>query len=362
MKVGIDGRKIPEAATRGPVGTLDHAHELGLDGVFFRSVLDITPTLDSGVLRDVRTRADELGLYLEAGLGKVNPYAMPEAPELRRVGDGDTLLGFERMIAACARIGVRELWAATANRQPYPGFRSYDRFRTDAPWRRQLEATAAFLRKLRPVALDNDVHVNLETHEEITSHEVVRLVEAVGPDVLGIVYDTSNGLHRAEDPVAVARRVAPYVRQTHLKDAALVLAEGGVIMQSRPVGDGVVDFGAILPIVAAANPKVHLTIECRQPDVEGQKTYPTFTTEKRPNVYGTLVEVYDPEWQAGHPDLTVGEFSSYLALAQDFTDRIDSGQEPTVREIAEAKFGYDEAVEAIQVSARHIRQVLADAA
>src|SRR5262245_53363998 len=99
--VGIDGRKMPGATGRGPVENLRYARELGMAGVFFRTVLDMAPDLDPGLLREVRACADELGLYLEAGLGKVNPYAMPEAPELRAVGDGDTLLGFRRMIEAC---------------------------------------------------------------------------------------------------------------------------------------------------------------------------------------------------------------------------------------------------------------------
>jgi sugar phosphate isomerase/epimerase len=37
----------------------------------------------------------------------------------------------------------------------------------------------------------------------------VRLVEHIGPEVLGITFDTGNVLARCEDPVAAARRVAP---------------------------------------------------------------------------------------------------------------------------------------------------------
>ena len=48
-------------------------------------------------------------MYVESGLGKVNPYANPEAPELRAIGDGDILLGFRRMMEACAAIGCLEL-------------------------------------------------------------------------------------------------------------------------------------------------------------------------------------------------------------------------------------------------------------
>ena len=47
-----------------------------MEGLFFRTVLDMSPTLDPGELREIRQRADELGMYLETGLGKVNPYAI----------------------------------------------------------------------------------------------------------------------------------------------------------------------------------------------------------------------------------------------------------------------------------------------
>ena len=115
MRVGVDGRKIPHAAEHGPLRSLEFARELGMEGLFFRTVLEMSPTLDAGELREIRAHADELGMYLETGLGKVNPYATPEAPELRAIGDGDIRMGFERMMRACAAIDCRELWVGTAN-------------------------------------------------------------------------------------------------------------------------------------------------------------------------------------------------------------------------------------------------------
>lgn len=210
LRIGVDGRKIPEAEKRGAIGTLHHARELGMQGLFFRTVLDMSPALDLGELREIRACADELDMYLETGLGKVNPYALAETPEVRAIGDGDTVLGFRRMMQACAEIGCTELWAATANlKSAFRGRLSIDRFRTDVTWDEQLRSTGAFLERLRPVALDLGVHVNLETHEEITTFELVRLVEAAGPDAFGIVFDTANVLLRIEHPVMAAERVAP---------------------------------------------------------------------------------------------------------------------------------------------------------
>ena len=248
MKLGIDGQKLPEVKKRGPLNSLDHVKELGLQGIFFSTVLDMSPKLDTGALRDIRARADELGLYLESGLGKINPYSSAEAPELRAAGDGDIMAGFTRMIEASAAIGCFELWVSPGNFKPaYRGRLAVDRFRTDVTWEEQLVAIEKVLQRLAPVARANGVHLNMETHDEITSFEILRLIENVGEDSVGVVFDTANMLQRGEHPVFAARRLAPYVRQTHIKDAYVGRAPGGLDFQTRPCGEGIVDFAADPP-------------------------------------------------------------------------------------------------------------------
>ncbi len=88
---------------------------LVLVAVLPATVLDMSPTLDKGALREIRAKADELGLYLESGVGKINPYCSAEAPEFRAIGDGDIILGFTRMIEASAAIGCLELWISPGN-------------------------------------------------------------------------------------------------------------------------------------------------------------------------------------------------------------------------------------------------------
>ncbi|QXW04969.1 MULTISPECIES: sugar phosphate isomerase/epimerase family protein [Rhodococcus] len=347
MRIGVDGRKIPESRTRGPVGSVEHAHQLGMSGVFFRTVLDMSPTLDAAVLQDIRSRADDLGMYLQTGLGKVNPYANPEAPELRAIGNGDIVLGFRRMMEACAAIGCVELWVATANYKPaFTGRWAYDRFRTDVTWPEQLAATSRLLTILAPIARDLGIHLNLETHEEITSFELVRIVETVGADTTGIVFDTANVLQRLEHPVWSAKRLAPYVRQTHIKDAAITYTSGGLGYQMRPCGTGVVDFESILPILAAANPDLTLTIE-------NDESLADVPRERRT----MLIEAYDPEFLRAHPDLTVEELAAYLEMVKTYDDAIRSGDRPNATEYASRPYGYAETVAYIQDSAQHLREI-----
>jgi sugar phosphate isomerase/epimerase len=350
MRLGVDGRKIPESAKRGPVRSLEHGKELGMAGLFFRTVLDMSPTLDPGELKAIRERADDLGMYMETGLGKVNPYASPEAPELRAIGDGDIVEGFRRMIVACAAIDCRELWISTANFKPnYRGRLAYDRFRTDVTWQDQLDATERFLQKLAPIAADYGVHMNLETHEEITSFEVVRLVESVGPQAMGVVYDTANPLQRGEHPLFAARRLAPYVRQTHIKDAFLGYHDGALDFQLRPCGQGVVDFRQILPILAKANPDLNLSIENDDSHVD----------RPRP-IVRRRVDIFDALWLDGHPDLTVEEYGAYMHMVQEYGQKIASGELVPWKVYADRPYGYTETVAFIKESASYLRRICAE--
>jgi sugar phosphate isomerase/epimerase len=361
VRIGIDGLKLPEARKRGPLGSLDLVADLGLEGIFFSSVLDMSPTLDPRELAEIRDHADTLGLYLESGLGKINPFCSAEAPELRAAGQGDIILGFTRMIERCAEIGCVELWVSTGNFKPaFPGRLAVDRFRTDVTWEEQLRACERVLHLLAPVARANGVHLNIETHDEITSFEILRLIEAVGADCVGCVFDTANVLQRGEHPVWAAQRLAPLVRQTHIKDAYMARAPGGLDFQPRACGEGLVDFAAILPILRDQSPARTLSLEICQ------------STEDKPRAAHPrqCIQIDDPLWRAGHPDLTNEEREAYLDLIDQFEGRINAGEIETW-ESFEARnygyptykiqdYGYSEALEFIQRSCRHLREIVTD--
>ena len=99
MRVGFDGKYGPG------VEKLKWVHAPGLDGAFFRRPSGFSETLDPGAIRAGRALADELGLYLELGVGRVNPYTPDKNPEIFAAGDGDYRRGFERMMRACVEAG-----------------------------------------------------------------------------------------------------------------------------------------------------------------------------------------------------------------------------------------------------------------
>lgn len=347
IRVGTDSTKLPGAFTHDAHWVIERVAELGLDGVFFRDILDLSPTLDARELADVAAAAAERGLYLEAGAGKVNPFAMPEDARTRGLGDGDWLTGMRRKLEAAAGCGIREVWAATTNYQfRLRGLRACDRFRTDVSWPEQLAATARVLGMLRPALLDLGLHLNLETHEEISSFEVVRLVEESGPDAFGITFDSANVVVRGEDPVEAARRVAPYTRQTHLRDVVVVPNQHGIGRLITPIGEGVIDWDGMLNALASA-PARNYSIEGLFP---GMREDP-----------GTEMSLFvdDPEWRASHIDLSDAE----LAWARDHADAFASAGDMRATEARlRATVTGDAATNFIVDSARVLRDRLLDRA
>jgi sugar phosphate isomerase/epimerase len=324
VRVGLDGKYRPGFET------LRFVHAEGLDGAFFRSPKQFSDTLDPGALRAARALADELGLYLEIGVGRVNPYVFDKNPEIAAWGDGDYRRGFERAARACVEMGCRDLWCVTGTYT--------DRFGGKAPWPEQLRATAAFLTSVRPMLRDLGIRLCLETHEEITLTEVLRLVE-VDPDHLGLCLDTGNILVRAEDPAAWASRLAPHVRLTHLKDAVLLFGDGGLTRQVRTPGDGVLDWPAILGALGVHQADLNLSIEDHRGSIGPR--------------------IFDPAWRAGHPELTAEGVAGVVRLAWLSGERMARGEIPSVETIGATPWEEQE-LPRLRRGVVHLRKVVAE--
>ncbi|MCE4026750.1 sugar phosphate isomerase/epimerase [Microbacterium sp. Au-Mic1] len=341
MLVGVDSTKFPGSDEHGACWMLERAAEHSLDGVYFRSVLELSADLDEDEVRSAAQCAADLGLRLEAGVGKVNPFSTPESPHIRRMG-GDYRAAMVRMIEVSAAAGIHELWSALSNYQfrlADKGRFAFDRFRTDVDWPEQLVATERFLQSLAPVLRAHGSHLNIETHEEITTYELVRLVESVGPDVLGITFDSANVAVRGEDPVAAAVRVSPYLRAAHIRDVALVFTDEGLSRFLLPVGEGVLDWPALL---AALGPELDVMLS-----IEG-----IISSRAEMGIH-----LFDAHWREGHPDLAPGEVIELVRLARAYEERVARGRAPGLDALrAPAREG--DALDFIVRSVRRLRSEL----
>ena len=76
MKVGVDADKLYAVKNDGPFAVLEFARKHGFEGVFYRTMLDLSPDLDDGKLKEIKAFADSLGsCTFDSGFRcPVNPY------------------------------------------------------------------------------------------------------------------------------------------------------------------------------------------------------------------------------------------------------------------------------------------------
>ncbi len=268
---------------RSPEEDLEQVRALGLDGLLFSTVLDLSPTLDPDALAAIKARADALGVRLSAGAGWINPARPERAAEIAALGGGDFRAGLERLLLAGRAIGITTPFF-------YIGVNE-DRFSDDPPWPVQLAQTTEFLAGLAPFLRRHGIVLLAKTHEEITSFEIARIIAAVGEDVLGVALDPVNFLVRGEDPLRATERLARHIRQVHLDDAAVRHAGNGLRRVICPFGTGVIDWPGILALAPEASRWIDMH--------RGEFDMPYF----------------DAGWLRAQPDMTVAELAAVIGLA-----------------------------------------------
>lgn len=286
---GILRTSIPGHASLSPEDLLRETARLGLDALMLASPLDVSPTLDPRELSALRGVADSLGLAIGSGIGWFNPLRPERMGIAAALAGGDALAGVRRIVEALPALGVTEAFFQIGTLE--------DRFGNAPPWRDHLDAAAEGLMGLSPLLRRSGLRLLLKTHEEITTQEILRLIDRVGADVLGVALDPVNVIVRLEDPVEATRRLARHVRQIHLEDAALHW-DGPLLRRLMcPIGEGCLDWPAIL----ATAPDVPVWAELHR----GQFAMP----------------VDDAEWLASQPDIVPAEAARVRAMAERFAGR-----------------------------------------
>ncbi len=270
--------------------------ERGGEGVQFSEV-HVPPgrALDDGFLRELGADARDRGMYVEWGGGQHVPF------------DTDTwqpkdLLPVNRQAAEQARVlGAHVIRSCSGG---------FFRWCDEAPPTEDLlREMAKALTPQRTMLEDCEATLAVELHFEFTTFELLRLFdmcEAEPGGWLGVCLDTFNMLPMAEEPVAGTERILPWVVATHMKDGALTLGPDGLVTFPVQLGQGIVDFPAILDRLATLGRPLNLSLE----DHGGSFTTP----------------VCDAAFLTQLPDLTVQELGRLLKLTHLGGERLLSGE------------------------------------
>lgn len=235
MKVGIDsycyhryfGDIYPDQQDPGVrwsfMDFVNRAAELDVDGVSLESCF--FESLEPGYLTEIKDALDAKGLE------RVLAWGHPDGLEGGR--NENAWKEMNSLIPKAQFMGA-DIMRIVASSLMF-------RFEPHGP---QIDAIVKMLKESVKIAEDCGVIIALENHIDYTSEEIYQILERVGSDALKVNFDTGNTMRVMEDPVAAARRLAPYTVATHTKDVdacRFVRPEEWYFFSSVPVGTGLVD-------------------------------------------------------------------------------------------------------------------------
>lgn len=279
--IGVFNNSLPGFEGLTPVQMLDKASELGLGAVLFANILSVVPDLDAGKLGEIRAAARERGLSLNVGVGTFNPARPERCKPLIDAGDGDMVKGLGRVLRAMPALGASTAFFVVGMIE--------DRDDPNVPWAAQLQGVIDGVQRLAPAIRESGTKLLIKTHEEISSFEILRIIEAVGEDLLGIAHDPVNVPCRVEDPVECTRRIARHVVQVHIDDCYTTFDGDNMRRYLTTLGTGDIDWPALLALV----PHATRWIEFHR----GQFSMP----------------MLDKAWLAAQADATLDEYRSLIA-------------------------------------------------
>ena len=250
-------------------GLMNIALQAGLNGVEVAPML-VSRDLDPEALAAYKEAVEAKGLAIVADTGMVDVEQMQKA-----------------IPAACA-IGADVLRATVSH------ILCGERCKMNGEWPAHFNEIIRRLQQVRPIAEEYGVTIAIENHQDVTSADMLEICERVGGSNIGVTLDVVNPLAVGEDPIEFAERVAPFIRNVHLKDYYIYLTPQGYRLIRSPLGAGVMDFPALFNLLAEKAPNAYLNIELaaqneRHIRIHDQDWWTDYPAEHREQVKGGLV-------------------------------------------------------------------------
>jgi len=246
LKLGFDNFSIRAFGWKAPK-LLEFAAEKKVDTILF-SDLDVFESFDDGYLKDVRKKADDLGIEVQAGTGGICPSAKRFN---KKWGTAEELLTLTIKVASAMGSNAARCYLGGAD----------DR-KTDGGIEARIEETVGVLKKVRSKALDAGVKVAVENHAgDMQAWELVTLIEAAGTDYVGATIDSGNATWTLEDPIQNLEILGKYAASSGIRDSMAWEYEDGAKVAWTAMGEGCVDLKKYMERWAALCPEVPVQLE-----------------------------------------------------------------------------------------------------
>lgn len=282
IKLGFDNFSVRACGWKAE-RLLDCAAELELDTILF-SDLFVFENHDSDYLKDLRKKAADLGVEIQAGTGSVCPTSSAFKPDF---GDAAETLSLTIRVAHLLGSSVARCYMGTAqDRLSQGGLENH------------MAETVQVFKSVRSLAVDLGVKIAIENHAgDMQAHQLKALIEEAGPDFVGATLDSGNAAWTLEDPIENLKVLGPYAVSTGIRDSMVWETEEGAVVQWTAIGEGLVDQGRYFDLFQELCPGVPVQLEI----ISGfQRSFPYLREDF---------------WK-GYPEVRAETFSKFVAMAK----------------------------------------------
>jgi len=246
IALGFDNFSIRALGWKAP-RLLDYAAELKCDTLFI-SDIESYDSLEDAALRDVKKKADDLGIALYAGGWSICPTSKAFK---NKWGTAEEHLRLGLRVAKTLGSPVYRVVLGNAE----------DR-KTEGGIRARIADTIKVLQACRTQCLDMGVKVAIENHAgDMHSWELRDLIKEAGEDYVGANIDSGNGAWTLEDPHDVLENLGPVTICSSLRDDMIWETPDGASVQWTAAGDGLIDWKRYCARWLELCPKVPIQIE-----------------------------------------------------------------------------------------------------
>ena len=246
FRLGFDNFSVRAMGWKAPA-LLDYAASLKLDSILI-SDLDAYESLEDSYLKQVKAKADDLGIQIHAGTWSICPTSKFFK---NKWGTAEEHLALGIRVAKTLGSPVLRCILGMGD----------DR-KSDGGIEARIADTVKICQAGRSRALDAGVKIAIENHAgDMQAWELVNLIEAAGKDYVGATLDSGNATWTMEDPLASLETLGPYVLSTGIRDSMVWEYEEGAKVQWTAMGEGLVDWKKYFERFAVLCPGVPVNLE-----------------------------------------------------------------------------------------------------
>ncbi len=246
IKLGFDNFAIRAMEWKAPQ-LVDYAAAQKVDTILL-SDLDVYEDHGEAHLREVKARADGLGIEIQQGTGSICPTS-----DMFNTKHGSAEEHLKLTIRVARAVGSKVA-------RCFMG-RGEDRPREGGIEGHIAQCVRVF-KAVKSYAVDLGVKIAIENHAgDMQSWEIVSLIEQAGRDYVGCTMDSGNAVWALEDPLHNLEVLGPYAVCTGIRDSAVWESPDGAMVQWTAMGEGQVDFRAYVRRFAELCPGTPFQLE-----------------------------------------------------------------------------------------------------